>query len=172
MRWLRFSVLTVFLAVLQASAILNLLSVTNLHITPNLLLILLVYLAINCNSYDAIITSFALGFAADLVSPTIGPYFLSFGILGSALAHIRKVILLNKTQHQAGAIFLTGIATGAVARFFAGFTGDAESLGSLTIIIVTAMYSAIIYFLIKWFLALTVRWLGVGVHRFGDKPNM
>ena len=145
---------------------------TQLHIAPNLLLILLVYLAIKCNTYDAIITSFALGFAADLISPAMGPHFLSFGLLGSALAHLRKVILLNNTQQQAGTIFIMGIATGITARVIAGFKGSAHSLDSLAIIFAAAMYSAIVYFLIKLLVEIVVKWLGVGVHRFGEKPNM
>ena len=70
--------------VIGASEVMDVISVTDQNIKPNLLLILLVYFAISCDSYDAIICSFAIGLAADITGTLIGPYFLSFGIIGTA----------------------------------------------------------------------------------------
>jgi len=167
MRWLRFSLLVLFVAVLQASMAMNVVAITQMRISPDLLLILLVYLAIKCDSYDAIITSFALGLAVDIISPSMGPYFLSFGIIGTGLAHVRKIILLKRTQQQAATIFIVGVIAGCVAKILAGLTGTTSPVNSVFAIFAASAYSAIVYFLIKWFVDAAARWMGIGVHRFG-----
>ncbi len=109
MKWFRFALLILATTVLGSSALMDVISLTEQHIKPNLLLIMLVYFAINCNSYDAIICCFCIGLATDLTGTLIGPYFLSCGIIGTILAQVRKVIILKKTTQQAFAIVVTGL---------------------------------------------------------------
>ena len=106
MRWVRFAVLVLLATVLQASFL------ANLNIKPDLLLILLVFFAIFCDPTEAIISSFAIGFAADIVSSTMGPKMISFGLLGTALAYLRRVITIKKMPYQGLTIFVTGILVG------------------------------------------------------------
>ena len=171
MKWLRFTFVIIFVAVLQTSVVMNLLSLTDLRIKPNILLILLVYFAIRCDSYDAVITSFALGFAADIAGAVIGPHFISYGIIGTALAHVRKAILLKSTRQQAMTIFITGILIEAVALMLIGLKAPGLAKTGAFEIIAVAVYSAIMWFLIKWFVGTTGKWLGVGVHRFGVRTG-
>ncbi len=171
MRWLRFSILVTLIAVAQASTAMNVAAITDLRIKPDFLLIFLVYFAIKCESYDAIIVSFSLGLAADIISPAMGPYFLSFGIIGTALAHLRKIILLKTTRQQAITIITVGIASGMLAKMLAGFKGSTATTSTLLTILATALYSAIVYFLIKIFVEAAAKWLGVGAHRFGNKSD-
>jgi rod shape-determining protein MreD len=109
MKWFRFSLLILATTVIGSSALMDVISLTEQHIKPNLLLIMLMYFAINCTSYDAIICCFSIGLAADLTGTIIGPYFLSYGVLGTVLALVRKVIILKTTAQQAIAIFVTGL---------------------------------------------------------------
>jgi rod shape-determining protein MreD len=171
MKWMRFAFLVILVAVLQTSAAMNLLSLTNLRIKPNVLLILLVYFAVNCDSYDAVIISFVLGFAADITGMVLGPHFVSFGIIGTALAHIRKIILLKKTGQQAMTIFVTGILTETVALILTGLKASGLARAGWFEIVAVAIYSAILWFLIKWLVGKTGKWAGVGVHRFGVKAG-
>jgi rod shape-determining protein MreD len=171
MKWWRFTFVIILVAVLQASAAMNLLSLTNWRIKPDFLLILLVYFAVYCDSYDAVIISFAVGFAADITGMVIGPHFVSYGIIGAAIAHIRKIILLKTTRQQAMAVFVTGILAEAVALFLTQLkASELIRTGALEVFAASA-YSAILWFLIKWPVVTIGKWVGVGVHRFGLKTD-
>lgn len=166
MKWRRFIFLIVLVAVLQASAAMNLLSLTNLRIKPDILLILLVYFAVFCEGYDAIIISFAVGFAADLAGMVLGPHFIGYGIIGVALTHIRKIILLKSTGQQAMAVFITGIVAETIVLILTQFKAPEMTKAGVFEIFATAAYSAILWFLIKWPVSKVGKWLGVGAHRF------
>lgn len=170
MRWFRFAFLIIAAAVIQSSALLGTISLTDMHIKPDFLLILLVYFAINCESYDAIICSFAIGFAADLTGAAIGPHFISFGLLGAALAHIKKVVLLKQTRQQAATIFVMGILTYILASILIKFKVSSAAAAPFKIFAVS-MYTAILWFLVKWLVGTLGKWTGVGVHRFGVKAE-
>ena len=167
MKWFRFTLLILAAAVIQSSSLMDVIALTNRHIQPNILLILLVYFAINCNSYDAIISSFSIGLAADITGTLIGPYFLSFGIIGTALSYIKQIIVLKKTGQQAAVIFTAGILIQILAIILMKLkVSGAATTGFLEIISV-CIYSAILWFLVKLPVKTIGKWLGVGVHRFG-----
>jgi rod shape-determining protein MreD len=115
MRWFRFAVLILAVAVLQKGVL------ARLYIKPDLLLVLLVFFAIYCNTSEAIISSFAIGFAADLIgSPMpMGPQMISFGLFGTLLAYLHRVIAIRRMPYQALAIFATGLLTGALTHLLA-----------------------------------------------------
>ncbi len=108
MHWFRFAVLVLLATVLQASFF------ADLNSKPDLLLILLVFFAVYCNTSDAIISSFIIGFAADLIGRTMGPQMISFGIFGTALAYLHRVIAIKKISYQAIAIFITALLVGSL----------------------------------------------------------
>jgi rod shape-determining protein MreD len=106
MRWFRFAVLVLTATVLQAGLL------ANLNTRPDLLLVLLVFFAINCDPTEVIISSFSIGFAADIVSASMGPRMISFGLLGTMLAYLHRVITIKKMPYQGLAIFISGLAVG------------------------------------------------------------
>ncbi len=113
MRWLRFAVLILAATILQTS-LTGIIAVTRANIKPDLLLILLVFFAVRCNSTDAVITSFAIGFAADLAGPTLGlmgPRTISFGLIGTLVSDLHNVISTRRVVYQAIAILLVGVLT-------------------------------------------------------------
>lgn len=171
MRWWRFVFVIIVVAVLQTSAAMNLLSLTDLRISPDIILILLVYFAVYCDVYDAVIISFAFGFAADVAGGVMGPHFISYGIVGSAIAHIRKIILLKKTGQQAMTVFVTGILTESVVLILTGLKAAGLAKAGVFEIFAVSGYSAILWFLIKWPVTKIGKWLGVGVHRFGLRAD-
>jgi rod shape-determining protein MreD len=83
---------------------------------PDLLLVVLVFSAIYFNTSDAVISSFSIGFAADLIGSPLpmGPHMISFGVFGTLLAYLHRVIAIRRMPYQAMAIFVTGLLVGVV----------------------------------------------------------
>ncbi|HUT29126.1 MAG TPA: rod shape-determining protein MreD [Sedimentisphaerales bacterium] len=123
MRWLRFAVLIVLAAILQAGVLVN------FRIRPDLLLVLLVFFAVHCNTNQAIITSFTIGFAADIsMGPAMGPQIISFGLFGTLLAYLHHVITIRRSVHQGLAIFVLALLTGVAAYLLNMLKTQAASL--------------------------------------------
>lgn len=143
MRWFRFAALVLFVTVLQASVL------ANLNIGPDLLLILLVFFCIYSTPSEAIITSFAIGFAADLIGPPIplmpmGPQTISFGLLGTGLAYLHRVINVKKMPYQAVAIFTTAFLAGALAYFLVLLKGHTITAEIWTVLLGVSIYSGLV----------------------------
>ena len=162
MRWVRFAVLLAFVTVLQAGVI-DVIAVTTSNLKPDLLLMLLVFVAIYCNTTEAIITSFAIGFAADIISSVMGPRIISFGLFGTALAYLHRVIAIRKMPYQSLAIFLVGLLTGALVHLLT-FLKDPSGVSSIyAVLFAIPLYSAVV----GPFLFLPSAWcMRIKTHRF------
>jgi rod shape-determining protein MreD len=137
MRWFRFALLVLFAAVLQAGFL------AAFTTKPDLLLVLLVFFAICSDTSEAIITSFTIGFAADIISPTImGPQIISFGFCGTLLAYLQRVIEIRKMPYEAAAIFLTALLTGVSVRLLTLLRG--QTTPPYSALFWTAFYSAVV----------------------------
>ena len=80
MRWVRVAAFILFATMGQESLI-KIIAISN--IKPDLLLISLVFFAIYSNMTEAIVISFVIGFAADLIGSSMGPGIISFGSFGT-----------------------------------------------------------------------------------------
>ena len=122
MRWFRFAVLILAVAIVQKGVF------ERLPTMPDLLLVLLVFFAVYCGTSDAIITSFAIGFAADLVgSPMpMGSHMIGFGVFGTLVAYLHRVITIRRMPYQALAIFAVGLLAGTAIYLLAreSFSGS------------------------------------------------
>ncbi len=143
MRWFRFAVLVIVTTILQTSLV-DMVAVTAANVKPDLLLILLVFFAVNFANTDCVIASFTIGFAADIISPTMGPQIISFGLFGTLLADLHGIISIRKWPYQALAIFVVGFLTTGLAYLLVFF--KAETAPSYTYIKLfgAPLYSAII----------------------------
>jgi rod shape-determining protein MreD len=137
MRWFRFAVLVLVVTVLQAGLL------AHFDAKPDLLLILLVFFAIHCSTSEAVITSFTIGFAADIIGSAMGPQMISFGLLGTALAYLQRVIAVRKWPHQAVAIFTVGFLGGLLAHLLS-FLKSEPAAPDIYTLFWTALYSAIV----------------------------
>jgi rod shape-determining protein MreD len=156
MRWFRFAVLVLLATVLQASFF------ADSNIKPDLLLILLVFFAIYCNTSDAIITSFTIGFAADLIGRTMGPQMIGFGLFGTALAYLHQVIAIRKMTYQFLAIFVTALLAGSMIYFLNFLKGEPTPQNMFAALFGIALYSA----LVGPFLFLpSAWWMRIKIHR-------
>jgi rod shape-determining protein MreD len=117
MRWFRFAVLVLVATILQANLV-GIVAVIRADIKPDLLLVLLVFFAIRCKATDAVITSFTLGFASDVISPLMGlmgPQIISFGVFGTLLSELHNIVSIRRIPHEAIAILVMGFLTAVVS---------------------------------------------------------
>jgi len=145
MRWIRFAVLVLLASILQAG-LMDVLRVRR-DIRPDLLLILLVFFASRCNSTDTVITSFAIGFVADLVSPirgVMGPRIISFGLFGTVLYDMGRVFSLRRPLYQGGAIFLVGVLTALLSYMLASLRAEGGQVNLYAQFLWQPLYSAIL----------------------------
>ncbi|MHC5074049.1 MAG: rod shape-determining protein MreD [Planctomycetota bacterium] len=166
MRWVRFAILVLLTALLQAGLV-DILSLTSLNIKPDLLLVLMVFFAVFSNTKDAIITSFSIGFAADIIgTAAVGAKMFSFGICGTILAYLTQLIIIRKMPYQALIIFATALLTGILAHLLNTIKIPQTADSIYTAILGMAVYSAVIgpfYFLPSaW-------WMCIKTHHFS--PN-
>ena len=162
MRWLRFALLILAVTVIQKSLLAPWSS------KPDLLIILLVFFAIYYNTSEAIISSFTIGFAADLVgSPMpMGPHMISFGLFGTLLAYLNRVIAIKKMPYQALAIFAASVLAGLSSHLLANIAGEPVAGNIYAVVFVTALYSSIV----GPFLFLpTAWWMRIKTSRFGRR---
>lgn len=138
MRWFRFAVLVLIAAVLQAGFL------TNLTIKPDLLLILLVFFAIYCDPTEVIISSFTLGFIADIIAMSMGPKMISYGLYGTLLAYLRRVISISKMPYQGITIFITGMLAGYTAYLLNFLKSEPVTPISLKILLGVSISSGIV----------------------------
>ena len=149
MRWFRFAIFICFVTLVQAGIL------AYLNIKPDLLLIILVFFAIYCSTTDAVITSFAIGFAADIIGSSMGPQMISFGLFGTALAYLHRVVAIRKMPYQALAVFIMGVLAGVLAHLLTYLKGLPTTPEFHTFLFKTSVYSA----LAGPFLFLPIAWL-------------
>ena len=156
MKWLRAALLVCFIAVTQAG-LANALAVTSLNIKPDLLLALMVFFAVSSTSRDAIVTSFAIGFAADVIAigQPMGPRTISFGLIGTMLAHVHNVLVIRKIPHQVVAVFFSGLLAGSISNFLTFLANHSVVTHAYTVVLGTSLYSSIA----APFLLLPAAWL-------------
>lgn len=148
MRWFRFVVLIMVVAILQAGLL------AHWDIKPDLLVILLVFFAIYCKTKEGIITSFLIGFAADIIGPVMGPQIISFGLWGTALSYLHRVITIKKRLYQGVAIFITCFLAGYLSNLLNLLKGQSIPLHIHRILLNTSVFSAVL----GPFLFLPVAW--------------
>ena len=149
MRWIRFTILILVAAILQTSLV-QLLALTEAEIKPNLLLILLVYFSVYANGADGIITSFAIGLCADLIGSGVGPQMVSFGLTGSLLTEIRKLIDLRPILNQIIVVVLAGMLSGLLTLPLYAVKGCPSPAGHWPILLWEPLYSSLLAPLLFW----------------------
>ena len=147
MRWFRFAVLVLVASLLQTSLV-GAMAILRTDFKPDLLLILLVFFALRCNSTDAIIASFAIGFAADLSNPIVGrlmgPRIISFGLFGTLLSDLNSTIAPRRVIYQVITIFLVGCLTGGLSYLLAFLRTGAVTANLATNCFWQPLYSALL----------------------------
>jgi rod shape-determining protein MreD len=159
MHWPRFAVLVLITTLLQARWI-DTIAVTNLRVTPDLLLIAMVFFAVRCTESEAIITSFVLGFAADIAANSLGPMIISFGLFGTGLSYLHRFIAIKKTPYEAITVLVVALGTGYLAWLLARIAGQSRPAG-FGALFGTSIYSAVLgpvlFLLLDWLMRIKTR---------------
>jgi len=145
MHWFRFAALILVAAILQTGPV-SLVALRS-DIRPDLLLILLVFFALRSSSTDAIITSFAIGFLADLSSLTaglMGPRIISFGLFGTLLSDLNSTICVRRVLYQALTIFLMGFLTAGLTCLLVLLRAKTAPANLVTGLFWQPLYSALL----------------------------
>ncbi|MBN1456474.1 MAG: rod shape-determining protein MreD [Sedimentisphaerales bacterium] len=161
MKWIRFTILLLILTLLNSGNLLNFISLGSSNVRPDLLLIFLLFIGANCESNEAIIASFVIGFAADISGASMGPYMVSFGLFGSAVSQMRKVVLMRRMTHQALAIFVLSVIAGGLAELLGAIKLNTGTANIFSVILGTSVYSAVVGPLIWQLFSLLAGWLNV-----------
>ena len=169
MRWFRFLIILLVMTLLNAGNLLNTIAVTDSNIRPNLLLILLVFFALNCDGIEAVIVSFTIGFAADISGTVMGPCFLSYGLIGTLISQFRKVVIMKRVTYQILAISITTLVVGSLVSILMYVKTRESMMNTNTVLLGTAVYSGLVSPVIWVILSKVSTWLGVhmdlSVHR-------
>ena len=173
MRWERVGIIILLVCLLNAGNLLNTIAIGDNNIRPDLLLILMVFFAINCGTLEATIISFAIGFAADIssVSGVMGPAMITFGLFGTLISQFRKVVIMKRMSHQALAIFVVAIIAGGFTQILTHFKMGQNSSNVYSALLWTAVYSGLIGPLVWAVFAAISQWLGVRAYKTGRLPG-
>jgi cell shape-determining protein MreD len=74
----------------------------------------------------------------------MGPQMLSYGLFGTALAYLHRVITIKRMPHQALAIFITVLLADAVAYFLAFLKGQPIAPNIHTALLGISLYSSLV----------------------------
>ncbi len=160
MRWFRFAVLILIATVLQKGVL------ARWDNKPDLLMIAMVFSAIHFTTSDAIISSFMTGLAADLIgSPMpMGPHMISFGVFGTLLAYLHRVVAIRRMPYQGAAIFAAGLLAGALTHVLAVLIkSEPFSKNAYVVVFITALYSG---FVGPFLFAPSAWWMGIKTGRY------
>ncbi len=132
-------------------------------------LVVLVFFAIYVNPTEAIITSFIIGFAADIaLGSTIGPHIIGFGLFGTLLSNLNRVIAIRQLQYQCLAIFVTGFLSGLIVWLLTAIRRQPLGQNIGAILLQMPLYSSLIgpvlFIPYAW-------WMNVNLHRFSRQQS-
>ena len=160
MRWLRFFTLILVATIVQKGML------ARWDYKPDLLIVLLVFFAVYSHTSEAIISSFTIGFAADLIGSPLpmGPHMISFGLLGTLLAYVHRVVAIRRKPYQALAIFVVGLVAAILTHLLAlVFKREPLPENVLTAVLLTSLFSS----LVGPFLFPPAAWcVGIEMNRF------
>ncbi len=146
MRWIPFIIFLLAVVLIASSSLGDFISVGDYSIQPSLMLIVMVFFAVNCEPSQAIACSFVIGLAADIssASMSMGPYAVSFGIVGTAISFLQSAIIMKRLIYQVICIFAVGLLTGTMAEALTFSKLSGQTANSLSVIAMVALYSAVI----------------------------
>lgn len=162
MKWSRFFLVLLAVTLLDAGHWMQMLAVGPQQIRPDLLLVALVFFAGNCAAGEAMYASFLIGLAADLSSEgsVIGPCLLSFGIFGTLLSQIRRVVVIHRFIFQALTIFVTALVVLPSMYLLIHAKTDQGLTHPAAAILGGAAYTAVVGPILWKLLSILGEWLG------------
>jgi rod shape-determining protein MreD len=149
-----FSLILLAAALLDGGNLLNGIAMDGGHIRPVILSIILVFSCLHSRRQDAIGYAFTIGFVADLVSETMGPHMIIYGIAGAVLNQMSHTVSMKRLIHQSFVIFLITLLTQYPVAWLEAFKPGYDQnrphlfLTSLGIALYTALFAPVVWFLL------------------------
>lgn len=144
MRWVSFAFVLLIATLLEAGSLLNVFAIGGWYIRPGILITLLVFYSFSCQSRDAIICSFVIGFAADLTGDVLGPHIICFGLLGLLLNQSNQILFARRAVYKAIIVFAVYLIAETFSHWLGLFKGLDTKDSHYSIMFFTALYSAVI----------------------------
>ncbi|MCF7956661.1 MAG: rod shape-determining protein MreD [Phycisphaerae bacterium] len=170
MRWIPFIIVLLIFMLVGSSGLMDFISFGDYNIKPALMLVVMVFFAINCETAEAIACSFAIGLAADISSSSMvmGPHTVSFGIIGTAISFLQASVIMKRLIYQSICIFLSGLLAATMAEAMI-YNKSGNTLNSFTVIAMTSLYSALIGPFVWFFLKAIIEILVIDPPRYSRK---
>jgi len=143
MRWLIFSLILLTAALLDAGNLLNVIALGSGHIRPSVLIVVMVFAALHTRRQDAVRCVFAVGFVADLVSASMGPYMIVYGILGTVLHGMSRAVNMKRFVHQGLVVFFALLLTEFPAAWLEAWKIGQSRPHLFSTVLGTAFYTAV-----------------------------
>jgi rod shape-determining protein MreD len=144
MRWFIFLGILLLATLLEASNLLKLFTFGGWTIRPSILIVMLVYYALACQTKDAIVISFLIGFAADITAGLMGPHTLCFGLMGLLLNQSNQVLLVKRAVYKALVVFAVYLVVETFSHWIGLFKEHSSRSNYYSIVLFTGIYSAVI----------------------------
>lgn len=142
MRWFLLIILTLIGALLEAGNLLNTIALGQWSIRPAVLIVLLVFLAAQARTREALIASFIIGLAMDISGSLMGPHTVSYVLIGGLVHQFSEHVKLRRVTHQAAMIFMAYLAAEIVAYWLGAVkTGEFQAY-AYRVVLLTGFYSA------------------------------
>jgi len=141
MHWVRFAIFVLVVVMLQAGLV-DVVALANIRL--DLLLISLVFFAVHYNTTEAIIASFSIGFGVDLIGTGMGPHIISFGVFGTLLAYLHRIIAVRRMPYQGLVTTVVGVLAGLLTIFLTFLKGLANPPNVYGVLLGTSLYSGVV----------------------------
>lgn len=129
---------------LDGGNLLNVFAVGGWHIRPVILISILAFASLNNRYSSAVVCCFVIGFAADIISGTMGPHTLCWGVAGTILNRFGRVLLMKRVVYQGLIVLVCYILTEwAAGGLTAWKTGQIQPHGAAAAVL-TGLYSAFV----------------------------
>ena len=131
--------------IVNASGLLDFIAIGPYNTKPDLLLITMVFFALNCEPGYGIISSFIIGTAADISAPAmaIGPHIISFVILGAAVSFLQRQVIMSRFFFQTAVIFVVSFSAGIITQGLVFIKLSGYTANSTTAVAMVSVYSAL-----------------------------
>jgi cell shape-determining protein MreD len=142
MRWAWFILLTILAALLEAGNLLNWIAFGYGQVRPSVLLVLLIFTALQAELPEAVALSFLLGFAADLSGTVMGPQTVCWGLAGSLLCRMQGLLNIRSWVYRMAVVLVVSLILMAASHGLAVLKTEQAGTLPFRILLGRALYTA------------------------------
>jgi cell shape-determining protein MreD len=92
---------------------------------------------------------------------------VAFGVFGSMISQLRKLIIMKKMIHQLIAIFIMALITGTLAHILIYLKIKQSTPSVYAVIFLSALYSGLAGPILWGMLSVISEWMGIRKRRYG-----